>query len=71
VFDRSLLSRNVASRVLGIGHTLFDMALDEACDLPVNFTILQEMKHGPFADNRPIRLYVARIERRAAMYAFR
>ena len=35
VFDRSLRSTNVASRVLGVGHTLFDIALEEARSLPV------------------------------------
>ena len=35
VFDRGLRGRNAASRVLGIGHTLFDIALDEARNLPV------------------------------------
>lgn len=35
VFDRSLRGANAASRVLGVGHTLFDVALDEARNLPV------------------------------------
>ena len=35
VFDRSLRGKNAASRVLGVGHTLFDIALDEARDLRV------------------------------------
>ena len=30
VFDRSLRGKNVASRVLGVGHVLFDLALEEA-----------------------------------------
>ena len=30
VFDRGLRGKNAASRVLGVGHTLFDIALDEA-----------------------------------------
>ena len=30
VFDRDLRGTNAASRVLGVGHTLFDIALDEA-----------------------------------------
>ncbi|MBO6552189.1 MAG: DEAD/DEAH box helicase [Roseitalea sp.] len=34
VFDRSLRGTNVASRVLGVGHILFDIALDEARGLP-------------------------------------
>ena len=35
VFDRDLRGINAASRVLGVGHTLFDIALDEARGLPV------------------------------------
>ena len=35
VFDRGLRGTNAASRVLGVGHTLFDIALDEARNLPV------------------------------------
>ena len=35
VFDRDLRGTNAASRVLGVGHTLFDIALDEARGLPV------------------------------------
>jgi hypothetical protein len=34
VFDRSLRGANAASRVLGIGHPLFDAALDDACNAP-------------------------------------
>lgn len=34
VFDRSLRGANAASRVLGIGHPLFDIALDDAHDVP-------------------------------------
>ena len=41
VFDRGLRGRNAASRVLGVGHTLFDIALDEARDLPVRLTVLE------------------------------
>lgn len=33
VFDRSLRGANAASRVLGIGHPLFDIALDDAQDI--------------------------------------
>jgi len=33
VFDRNLRGANVASRVLGIGHPLFDIALDDAHDI--------------------------------------
>ena len=35
VFDRSLRGEGAASRVLGVGHILVDIALDEARDLPV------------------------------------
>jgi ERCC4-related helicase len=41
VFDRGLRGVNVASRVLGVGHTLFDMALEEACDLPVKVALTE------------------------------
>ena len=41
VFDRGLRGANVASRVLGVGHVLFDIALDEACDLPVRVAALE------------------------------
>lgn len=34
VFDRSLRGTNAASRVLGVGHILFDIALEEARNLP-------------------------------------
>jgi len=34
VFDRSLRGANATSRVLGIGHPLFDIALDDAQDIP-------------------------------------
>jgi SNF2 family DNA or RNA helicase len=34
VFDRSLRGTNAASRVLGVGHLLFDIALEEARNLP-------------------------------------
>lgn len=37
VFDRSLRGTNAASRVLGVGHLLFDVALEEARNLPVSF----------------------------------
>jgi ERCC4-related helicase len=36
VFDRSLRGKNAASRVLGVGHLLFDIALEEARNLPVS-----------------------------------
>lgn len=34
VFDRNLRGANAASRVLGIGHPLVDIALDDAQDIP-------------------------------------
>ena len=37
VFDRSLRGINAASRVLGVGHLLFDIALEEARNLPSSF----------------------------------
>ncbi len=43
VFDRGLRGRNAASRVLGIGHTLFDIALDEARSLPVRVATLDSI----------------------------
>ena len=45
VFNRSLRGANAASRVLGVGHTLFDVALDEARNLPVRVAAL----HGLIA----------------------
>ena len=41
VFDRGLRGTNAASRVLGVGHTLFDVALDEARNLPVRVAALE------------------------------
>jgi hypothetical protein len=38
VFDRSLRGTNAASRVLGVGHLLFDIALEEGRSLPATFT---------------------------------
>ena len=40
VFDRGLRGRNVASRVLGVGHHLFDIALDESRQLPARVAAL-------------------------------
>ena len=40
VFDRDLRGANAASRVLGVGHTLFDSALDEARNLPARVAAL-------------------------------
>ena len=41
VFDRDLRGKNAASRVLGVGHILFDIALDEARNLPMRFAALE------------------------------
>jgi hypothetical protein len=41
VFDRSLRGMNAASRVLGVGHILFDIALDEARNLPAGVTLVE------------------------------
>ena len=46
VFDRGLRGRNAASRVLGVGHVLFDMAVDEARNLPARFAALEGI-HAP------------------------
>ena len=40
VFDRGLRGKNAASRVLGVGHLLFDIALGEARNLPANLTLV-------------------------------
>ena len=40
VFDRGLRGRNAASRVLGVGHHLFDIALDEGRQLPARVAAL-------------------------------
>ena len=40
VFDRGLRGRNAASRVLGVGHHLFDIALDEGRQLPARVAVL-------------------------------
>jgi ERCC4-related helicase len=41
VFDRSLRGLNAASRVLGVGHILFDIALEEARNLPASVTLVE------------------------------
>ena len=41
VFDRDLRGRNAATRVLGVGHILFDIAVDEARNLSVMFARLE------------------------------
>lgn len=40
VFDRSLRGTNATSRVLGVGHLLFDIALEEARNLPSSISCL-------------------------------
>lgn len=40
-FDRSLRGANSASRVLGIGHPLFDIALDDAQDISARATFVE------------------------------
>ena len=44
VFDRRLRGATAASRVLGVGHTLFDVALDEARSLPVCMAALDGLE---------------------------
>ena len=44
VFDRDLRGANAASRVLGVGHALFDIALEEAQNLPVNLACIDGLK---------------------------
>jgi hypothetical protein len=41
VFDRSLRGANAASRVLGIGHPLFDIALDDAQGIPARAAFVE------------------------------
>lgn len=43
VFDRDLRGTNAASRVLGVGHILFDIALEEARSLPANLAFVEGM----------------------------
>lgn len=43
VFDRSLRGTNAASRVLGVGHPLFDIALEEARNLPSSFACIEDL----------------------------
>lgn len=47
VFDRNLSGVNSTARVLGIGHTLFDVALDEALNLPVRIAVVGEAMATP------------------------
>ena len=41
VFDRSLRGMNAASRVLGVGHLLFDIALEDAQDVSARFASVE------------------------------
>ena len=43
VFDRSARSDLATSRVLGVGHILFDTALDEARILPISLAEIEEL----------------------------
>ena len=43
VFDRDAESERATSRILGVGHVLFDTALDEARRLPVNLAAIQAL----------------------------
>ena len=47
VFDRNLSGVNSAARVLGVGHTLFDIALEEARNLPMRVAVLGEAMTTP------------------------
>ncbi|MEE7506808.1 DEAD/DEAH box helicase [Methylobacterium mesophilicum] len=43
VFDRTLRGENAASRVLGVGHQLMDLAVQEARELPVRLASLDSL----------------------------
>jgi hypothetical protein len=43
VFDRNLRGINAASRVLGVGHLLFDSALEEARNLPSSLACIEDI----------------------------
>jgi SNF2 family DNA or RNA helicase len=43
VFDRSLRGTNAASRVLGVGHLLFDIALEDGQNLPSSFACVNSL----------------------------
>ena len=47
VFDRNLSGVNSAARVLGVGHTLFDVALEEALNLSVRVAMVGEAIKTP------------------------
>ena len=44
VFDRTLKGEHAASRVLGVGHRLLDLAVREARDLPVRLAALEGLE---------------------------
>jgi Helicase conserved C-terminal domain len=44
VFDRGLRGANAASRVLGVGHLLFDIAVEDAQKVPARFTCIDGLK---------------------------
>ena len=44
VFDRGLRGTNATSRVLGVGHAVFDAALEEAQDLPINLACIEGLR---------------------------
>ncbi len=46
VFDRSLRGLNASSRVLGVGHRLFDIALEDAQDVSARLACVEGLK-GP------------------------
>jgi ERCC4-related helicase len=41
VFDRGLRGTNAAARVLGVGHVLFDISLEDAQDLPARVACIE------------------------------
>ena len=43
VFERDAESERLTSRILGVGHVLFDTALDEARRLPVNLAAIEAL----------------------------
>jgi ERCC4-related helicase len=44
VFDRGLRGANAASRVLGVGHLLFDIALEDAQNVPARVASVEGLK---------------------------
>ena len=43
VFDRGLRGANATSRVLGVGHAVFNVALEEAQEIPVNLACIDDI----------------------------